>query len=134
MSRGCRRQFHPVPGHYSVNGAAAHPQSERIAVEYFSLRPPRWLGLIVSRNPLVRGLDRLEALVTVVAVALAMLTLPVVAAMATESYYTQRAVYAEQAHPDRHVPSADAGASPVAIGHADPAERDLPLPGVQTAH
>jgi len=63
-----------------------------------------------------------------------MLTLPVVAAMATESYYIQRAVYTEQAHPDRHVPSADAGASPVAIGHADPAERDLPLPGVQTAH
>src|SRR5262245_10208458 len=109
MSRECCRHSHPAPGHYNVNGAAAHPQSERIAVENFSLRPPRWLGLIVSRNPLVRSFDRLEALATVVAVALVMLTLPVVAAMATESYYTLRAVYTEQAHPDRHVPSADAG-------------------------
>jgi hypothetical protein len=68
------------------------------AVESFSLWPRGWrVGVIVSRNPLVRWWDRLEALAIVVAVAISMLALPVVASMATELYHAQRAIYTEQA-------------------------------------
>jgi hypothetical protein len=108
-----------LPGQQGCKRASAH-RIERIVVESFSLRLPRWLALITTRNPLIRHSDRLEALVILVAVAISMLTMPAAASVATELYYTHHALYVEQERSRHPVPSAATEAAPAAIGYVDP--------------
>lgn len=72
-------------------------------METFSLDPPRWrVGLLFSRNPLLRRSDRLEVIGIVFAVAISLLALPVVAAKGTDVYQAHRMFYAERAR-SRHL-------------------------------
>lgn len=69
----------------------------------FAVRLPRWRVVrLLGSNPLVRGSDRIEALVVVLAVAVCVLAIPVAAAVGTVVHDVRRQVYAEQAQ-DRHL-------------------------------
>ena len=75
-------------------------------LETFTMRLPRWFIFeLVSRNPLVRRSDRIEALVLVLAVVVSLLAVPVAGAVGTAIYDSRRDVYAEQAH-TRHITTA----------------------------
>ncbi|MGH3677775.1 MAG: hypothetical protein ACRDU5_18985 [Mycobacterium sp.] len=85
------------------------------ALETFTVRLPRWpiFGLL-SRNPLVRRSDRIEALVLALAVVVLLLAVPVAAAVGTVVHDSRRDVYAEQAQ-TRHVVTATSVAAAAAI-------------------
>lgn len=76
------------------------------ALEVFTMRLPRWsiFGL-VSRNPLVRPIDRIEALVLALVIVVSLLAVPIAGAVGTAIYDSRRDLYAEQAH-TRHVTTA----------------------------
>lgn len=77
-----------------------------VALESFTVRLPRWpiFGLL-SRNPLVRRSDRIEALVSALAVVVLLLAVPVAAAVGTVVHDSRRDVYAEQAQTRQVVPA-----------------------------
>jgi hypothetical protein len=64
----------------------------------FTVRLPRWPVLLrlLGRDPLVRKIDRIEALVVVLAVLVSLLAIPVAAAVGTAVYDSRRQAYAEQ--------------------------------------
>jgi hypothetical protein len=66
----------------------------------FTVRLPRWpiLLRLLGRDPLVRAIDRIEALVFVLAVVVSLLAAPIAAAVGTAVYDSSRRVYAEQTH------------------------------------
>jgi len=68
-------------------------------MDTFTLRLPRWPVLLrlLSRNPLVRTTDRIQALVLVLAVALSLLAIPIAAAAGTAVHDSRRQAYAQQA-------------------------------------
>jgi hypothetical protein len=73
------------------------------ALETFTVRLPRWpIFELLRRNPLVRTSDRIQALVSALAVVVVLLSVPVAAAVGTAVYDSRRDVYAEQAH-SRHL-------------------------------
>jgi hypothetical protein len=76
------------------------------ALQTLTLRLPRWpiFGLL-SRNPLVRASDRIEALLLALAVVVSLLAVPVAAAVGTAVHDSRRDVYAEQAR-TRHLVTA----------------------------
>jgi hypothetical protein len=80
-----------------------HPESVTQTIrddgmQTFSLDPRRWpVGFLVSRCPLVRRSDRLEVLAIAFALAISLLTLPIVATIASDVHQAHRGVYAEQA-------------------------------------
>lgn len=66
--------------------------------DYQRFTIPRWLlaQRLFGRNPLVRVSDRVEALVSVLAVVLSLLTLPIAAAVGTAVYESRSNLYTEQ--------------------------------------
>jgi len=87
-------------------------------MDTFTMGLPRWPVLLrlAGRDPLVRTIDRIEALVLVLAVVVALLAAPIAAAAGTAVYDSNRHIYAEQAH-TRHTVAAtvtdDDAAQPV---------------------
>jgi hypothetical protein len=72
----------------------------------FRIGLPRWpIFELFRRNPLVRVTDRIEALVTAVAVTVSLLAIPVAAAIGTAVHDSQRDAYAQQHH-NRHLVTA----------------------------
>ena len=68
-------------------------------MDTFTVRLPRWPVLLrlLGRDPLVRTIDRIEALVLVLAVVVSLLAAPISAAVGTAVYDSRRQLYAEQA-------------------------------------
>ncbi|OBK27251.1 hypothetical protein [Mycobacterium asiaticum] len=66
-------------------------------METFTLGLPRWLRVLLGRNPLIRRSDRIEALVLALAVAVALLAAPIAAAVGTAIHDSRARSYAEQA-------------------------------------
>lgn len=85
----------------------AHRRADEAAMDTFTVRLPRWPVLLrlAGRDPLVRTIDRIEALVFVLAVAVSLLAAPIAAAVGTAVYDSSRHIYAEQAH-TRHTAAA----------------------------
>jgi hypothetical protein len=85
----------------------AHRRADEAAMDTFTVRLPRWPVLLrlAGRDPLVRTIDRIEALVFVLAVAVSLLAAPIAAAVGTAVYDSSRHIYAEQAH-TRHTVAA----------------------------
>lgn len=71
-------------------------------MDTLTLRWPWWpMRRLFSRNPLVRGADRLEAVVVLMAVAVSLIALPFAAAVGTAVHDSRNRVYAQQAQ-SRH--------------------------------
>jgi hypothetical protein len=89
-------------------------RTEDPVMDTFSVRLPRWpiLLRLLGRDPLVRTIDRVEALVLVLAVVVSLLCAPIAAAVATAAYDSNRDLYAEQAH-NRHAVAATVTDVPV---------------------
>jgi hypothetical protein len=85
----------------------AHRSAEEAAMDTFTVRLPWWPVLLrlAGRDPLVRTIDRIEALVLVLAVAVSLIAAPIAAAVGTAVYDSSRHIYAEQAH-TRHTVAA----------------------------
>jgi hypothetical protein len=81
--------------------------AEEAAIDTFTVRLPRWPVLLrlAGRDPLVRTIDRIEALVLVLAVTASLLAAPIAAAVGTAVYDASRQIYAEQAN-TRHTVAA----------------------------
>jgi hypothetical protein len=75
------------------------------AMDIFSVRLPPWpfVQRLFGRNPLIRLSDRVEALVVVLAVVMALMVAPIAAAAGTAIYESRSNVYAEQAQNRRTV-------------------------------
>ena len=94
---------------------ALHPErhrstrhrSDKAAVsDTFTVRLPRWrFAWLFGRNPLIRAGDRVEALVMVLAVMMALVAVPIAAAVGTAVYDSRSRLYAEQAQ-NSHVVTA----------------------------
>lgn len=85
----------------------ANTRPDDAEMETFSLGVPRWPVLLrlMGRGPLVRRSDRIEALVLVLALVVAVLAIPAAAAVGTAVHDSNRHLYAEQAR-TRHLVSA----------------------------
>ena len=85
----------------------AHRSADNAAMDTFTVRLPRWPVLLrlAGRDPLVRTIDRIEALVLVLAVAVSLIAAPIAAAVGTAVYDSSRHIYAVQAH-TRHTVAA----------------------------
>lgn len=81
----------------------AHWRTDKAEMDTFTVRLPRWPVLLRlrGRDPLVRRIDRIEALVLVLAVAVSLLAIPIAAAVGTAVHDSSRRAYAERAH-NRH--------------------------------
>ena len=77
----------------------AHRRADEVAMDTFTVRLPRWPVLLrlLGRDSLVRTIDRIEALVLALAVAVSLLAAPIAAAVGTAVYDSSRHLYAEQA-------------------------------------
>jgi hypothetical protein len=78
-----------------------------------------WFLRAWGRNELVRSTDRWQAWVLSVAVTLAVIALPIAAALGTAVHDARLATYTEQAH-DRHVVSATVVSETATILHGNP--------------
>ncbi|OBF29097.1 hypothetical protein A5724_26480 [Mycobacterium sp. ACS1612] len=78
----------------------AHRRTDNAAMDAFTVRLPRWplLLRLAGRDPLVRTVDRIEALAFVLAVTVSLVAAPIAAAVGTAVYDSSRQIYAEQAH------------------------------------
>ena len=78
----------------------AHWRADEVVMDTFTVRLPRWPVLLrlAGRGPLVRTIDRIEALVLVLAVVVSLLAAPIAAAVGTAVYDSSRQAYAEHAH------------------------------------
>jgi len=87
--------------------------AEDAATDTFTVRLPRWPVLLrlAGRDPLVRTIDRIEALVLVLAVAASLIAAPIAAAVGTAVYDSSRQIYAEQAD-TRHTVAATITGAP----------------------
>lgn len=75
-------------------------------METFVLDPRCWrIGRIVGRNPLLRGADRVEAVVVLVALVASLVAIPVAGVLAATVYGIQKTEYIQQAH-ERHTVTA----------------------------
>lgn len=75
-------------------------------METFVLDPRCWrIGRIVGRNPLLRGADRVEAAVVLVALVASLVAIPVAGVLAATVYGIQKTAYTQQAH-ERHTVTA----------------------------
>jgi hypothetical protein len=76
----------------------------RPATEAFAVRTPRTLVVrLFGRNPLVRAIDRVEALILVLAFAVSVIAVPVAAAVGMAVHESRSRTYAEQAQTLRTV-------------------------------
>ena len=78
----------------------AHWRAAEAVMDTFTVRLPRWpiLLRLLGRDSLVRAIDRIEALVLVLAVAVSLLAAPIAAAVGTAVHDSSRQLYAEQVH------------------------------------
>ena len=76
-----------------------------VVMETFQLSWPRPLGRLFGRNPLLRRIDRIEALILVLALVFSVVAAPFAAAIGTAVYDSRRQAYAEQAD-SRHIVTA----------------------------
>ena len=85
----------------------AHRRADNADIDTFTVRLPRWPVVLrlAGRDPLVRAIDRIEALFLVLAVAVSLIAAPIAAAVGTAVYDSSRHIYAEQAH-TRHTVAA----------------------------
>lgn len=68
----------------------------------FTVDPRRWFQVhTFGRNPLVRGSDRLEAVIIVLAILVSLLAVPVAGAVGTAVYDARRAQYLTEARTQR---------------------------------
>lgn len=103
-------------------GPAGFPD-EDAAMESFTVPLPRRLAArLFGRNPLIRGSDRVEALMLALAVAVSLLAVPIGATVATAVHESRSRLYTEQAQVRRQVTA-------TAIGDSHP-RRDLESPTV----
>lgn len=72
-------------------------------METFTLNAGTWIRRLVTRGPLVRTSDRIEAAVTFLVLALVVLAIPVAGAMGTTAYDTRAHEYAAQRLSSHHV-------------------------------
>jgi hypothetical protein len=74
-------------------------------MEPFEIRLPRWplIVRLFDRGPLVRTTDRVEAFVVTMAIVMALLAVPIAAAIGTAVHDTRSHVYAEQNETRRNV-------------------------------
>lgn len=73
-----------------------------VEMETFTLDPRCWrIGVIFGRNPLIRRTDRIEALVKLVALVVALVTIPVAAVAGAMTYGAHDHLYAQEAR-ERH--------------------------------
>jgi hypothetical protein len=71
-------------------------------METFTLDPRCWrIGYIFGRNPLIRRADRIEALVTLAALVVSLLAIPIAGVVAAAVYSAHESSYAQEAH-ERH--------------------------------
>lgn len=78
-----------------------------------------WLLRVWGRNDLVRSTDRWQALALSLALTLAVIALPVAAALGTAAHDARLVTYTEQAH-DRHAVSAAVVSETATILHGNP--------------
>ncbi|OBF29565.1 hypothetical protein A5724_25015 [Mycobacterium sp. ACS1612] len=78
---------------------------------------PWWLRALVRSNPLVRRSDRIEALVLVLAVLLAVVAIPVAGAVGTSIHEERSRLYAEQAQTRHQVIAKAVGEGQVVPNH-----------------
>ena len=72
-------------------------------METFTLDPRCWrVGYIFGRNPLIRRADRIEALITLAALVVSLLAIPVAGVVGAAVYGAHESRYAQEAH-ERHV-------------------------------
>lgn len=76
-----------------------------VEMETFQLSWPRSLGRLIGRNSLLRRIDRIEALILVLALVFSVVAAPFAAAIGTAVYDSRRQAYAEQAD-SRHIVTA----------------------------
>ncbi len=78
----------------------AHWGTDNAEMDTFTVRLPRWpiLLRLLGRDPLVRTIDRIEAVVMVLALAVSLLAIPIAAAVGTAVYDSRRQAYTEQSH------------------------------------
>jgi hypothetical protein len=76
-----------------------------VVMETFQLSWPRPLGRLFGRNPVLRRIDRIEALILVLALVFSVVAAPFAAAIGTAVYDSRRQAYAEQAD-GRHIVAA----------------------------
>jgi hypothetical protein len=93
----------------------AHQPADEAEMDTFTVGLPRWPFVLrlAGHHPLVRTIDRIEALVFVLVLVVALLAAPIAAAVGTAVYDSSRQIYTEQAH-SRHTVSATATDVPVA--------------------
>jgi hypothetical protein len=91
----------PQPDYQRLTG---HWSDEDAEMDTFTVQMPPWRFLLLfGRNPLVRAIDRVEALVLVFAVVVSLLVAPIAAAVGTAIYDSRRHIYADQAQTQRMV-------------------------------
>ncbi len=72
-------------------------------METFTINPRRWpVARIFGRNPLLRRADRIEAMVTVVALLASLVAIPVAGVVGAVAYGARAHLYAQEAH-ERHL-------------------------------
>ncbi|HTY32135.1 hypothetical protein [Mycobacterium sp.] len=75
-------------------------------MQTFTIDPRRWrIGRIFGRNPLLRRADRIEAVVTVIALLASLIALPVACVVGAMAYGARAHFYAQEAH-ERHLVTA----------------------------
>lgn len=95
-------------------------------METFTLGLGRcWIARAMGRNPLVRGTDRLEALVLLIAFAVALVLVPVAGAIGTAVHDSRAQMLAEEAR-NRH----EIAVVVVNVNIDDPAIHDVPVTAV----
>jgi hypothetical protein len=73
-----------------------------VVMEMFTLDPRCWrIGRIFGRNPLLRRADRIEALVTLVALVVSLVAVPVTGVAGAMTYGARERLYAQEAR-ERH--------------------------------
>lgn len=103
-------------------GPAGFPD-EDATMQSFTVPLPGWLAArLFGRNPLIRGSDRVEALMLVLAVAVSLLAVPIGATVATAVHESRSRLYTQQAQVRRQVTA-------TAIGDSHP-RGDLESPTV----
>lgn len=95
---------------------------------YWPSWPIRW---VFSRNPLVRGVDRLEGVVVLLAAVVALLAIPVAGAVGTAVHDSRSQVYAQQAQSRQPLLATVTGAA-ISGDEADTAAAGVPGAARQT--
>jgi hypothetical protein len=106
---------------------------EGVVVLTFTLDPRCWwLVRAFCRNPLIRGSDRVEALIVGFVIVVSLVVVPVAGAVGTAVYDARHQLYAHEAqtrHPAAATVIGDSATHPPDSGNAVPARRTAALAG-----